>query len=114
MTAAVQQTIAQFAAANLTNPKVAVSASSLGQTLTASFCSPFGPQLTAKLNQAMDALAAQAATVRDQVQAISVEVYNCVNTSQLETKVVSSIQDVLAYANKTMTARQFRAGWKSS
>ena len=114
MAAAQQQTLAQFTSAGLTKPNASVSASSLGQTLTVSFCSPFGPQLATKVNQAMDMLAAQAATVSDQVQAISVEVYNCVNTSQLEFKAVSPIQDVLAYVNKTMTARQFRAAWKSS
>jgi len=114
MTAAQQQTLAEFTSAGLTNPKAAVGTSSLGQTLTASFCSPFGPQLTNKLNQAMDMLAGQAATVSDQVQAISVEVYNCVNATQLEFKAVASIQDVLAYVNKSMPARQFRAAWKSS
>ncbi|MHB8629134.1 MAG: tetratricopeptide repeat protein [Aggregatilineales bacterium] len=112
MNAAQQQVTAQFAANGLTNPKAAIDTSSLGQTLTVSFCSPFGPQLTNKVNQAMDTLAAQAVTVSDQVQAISVEVYNCVNASQLEFKAVSPIEDVLAYINKTATARQFRAGWK--
>lgn len=114
MATAQQQTLAQFTAAGLTKPNAVVNTSSLGQTLTVSFCSPFGPQLVTKVNQAMDMLAAQATTVSDQVQAISVEVYNCINTSQLEFKAVSPIQDVLAYVNKTMTARQFRAAWKSS
>lgn len=112
MNTAQQQAIAQFTANGLTNAKAAVDTSSLGQTLTVSFCSPFGPQLTNKVNQAMDLLAAQAVPISGQVQAISVEVYNCVNTSQLEFKAVSPIADVLAYVNKSLTVRQFRAGWK--
>ncbi len=95
------------------NPQAAIKSSSLGQTLTLSFCSPFGPKLTQTINSAMDLLATQAAPVSTQLQAISAEVYSCADNTQLLLKKVSPIADVVAYINKTIDVHKFRAGWQN-
>lgn len=114
LSAAIQSAGDQFHVAGMPDAQVNVSTSSFGKTLTVRFCSKTGPTLAKTVDTAMDTLATQAAPASSALQAISVEVTGCANTSQILYKAVASIQDVNAYIGKTLSVHEFRAAWKPS
>ena len=108
------QIVTQLQTLGIVNPTVSVVGSSVGQTLTARFCGPYGPKLDAQVRSAMDILAAQGALVSSQVQGVGVEVDSCSDATQLYARAIAAIKDVADYANKVIAAPQFRSSWKTS
>ncbi len=102
-----------FRAGGSADAEARLDTSALGKTLFVRLCSKAGPDLAKAVNSARELLAAQGVPLKDQVQAIGVEIVNCTNASQSLYKGVASIQDAVAFVDKTIDAKKFRASWKT-
>jgi hypothetical protein len=83
------------------------------KTLIATVCGKLGPDLQTRVNKAMDAMAAQASTISDQVGAAGVEVSSCGTSIKPLYRAYVSIADILTYVNGGQKdKRTFRESWK--
>jgi len=86
--------------------------SPLGPTLTALVCGIAAPQLADKVNQAMDIITQQAATVQTEIEAAGIQVVSCANPKTILFRATAPIQAIVAYVQGGMTdTRTFRTTW---
>ncbi len=99
-----------LAAFPLSEGGIAVTQSTLGDTLTVSVCSAPGREMRMLLPQVMNAFAAQSASLGDAVQAIGVTLVNC-DTSASLLSVATEIISAQNYANGDLSDAEFAATW---
>ncbi len=94
-----------------TENAISVSSTNLGQTLGMSICTSAGKEMRGLLPKAMEALAKSSANYTSQAQAISVKMLDCTSNSTL-LWIGSSIDDAVAFANATISDKDYQAKWK--
>lgn len=94
-----------------TENTVSVSPTNLGQTLGVTICTTAGKEMRALLPKAMETLAKSSTNHTSQVQAISVKMLDCTSNSTL-LWIGSGIDDAVAFANATITDKDYQAKWK--
>ena len=110
---AFQSIIDVFTASQYTNVQAGVVPSSLGDTFQVQVCGAPGPSLQAKVNQAMDMVATEAAKMRDTIKAAGVQFVNCAKPDVKLYRAIAPISAVTAYVDGAMKDRRtFRAAWK--
>ncbi|MBA3873336.1 MAG: tetratricopeptide repeat protein [Anaerolineae bacterium] len=90
---------------------VALADTSLGKTLVASICTTAGKEMRDALPKAMDALAKASTDYASQAQMVAVKMVDCTTNSTL-LWIGASIEDATAFANGTLTDKDFQAKWR--
>jgi len=92
------------------NP-ISIDSTNLGQTLRVSVCTSAGKEMRELLPRAMETLAKSSVNYASQVQAISVQMVDCTSNSTL-LWIGSSIDDATAFANATLSDKDYQAKWR--
>jgi hypothetical protein len=92
---------------------IAVSSTTLGNTLLVTVCVSDTSALRTTLPGAMDAVAKQSPSAGGQIDAVGVRVVNCSENTILRVVAVKT-QDALAYANGSLSSRDFQRAWQAA